>query len=727
MQSLGHSFLLGKVRRHSAIPIIIALFFGYSASASRPSLLENATSTCNTSSPSSGAYSVTLCFSAPASGATLTGNVTVTATVSVSGTSPGVQKVIFYLNSGYLLTDFQSSYSFVLPTAKWVDGSYTISVKAYMRDGFITQSTSMPVIFSNGVTSPPVNNNQFQPTSGMAPSNGAPFIVAAIGDGASGQTNSGKVSSMIQSLSPNLFIYLGDVYDNGSTPEFYNWYGTSSTYFGRLRSITDPTIGNHEYLYQTGHAYFDYWDNVPSYYSFNANGWHIISLNSNGKYVPTSSGSVQYNWLQSDLSASASQACTIVFYHHPLYNIGPEEPATGMAAIWSLLAQYSADIVLNGHDHDYQRWVPLDGNGNPNANGVTEFVAGAGGHTVQKFITSDSRVAYSNDTSPTVIGALFLQLNPQGANFYYRNISGKILDSGVIPCKPAINDTTAPTTPGNLTATASSSTSVQLSWTASSDNVGVAGYTIYRNGSAIKTVPFWQLTYSATTVTSGTTYSYSVDAFDSAGNHSAQTPPVSVTPGASSATPTATAAATKTSTPTATPSSLATATPAMTATATATVSAGQSVAFTPNADAYVNSSYPDTNYGTLTTLRADGSPDVHSYVRFNVQGLGGYSIKRVRLLFYMNSGSSAGLAAEAVADNSWGETTITYNNAPALGATLATSGAVTSGAWSAMDVTSYVAAEGTYSLGVTTPGSTAISFASRESGANAPQLIVDLN
>ena len=674
-----------KAPHRSIILMLVALLVGYGASASLPSFLVNATATCNTSGPSSAAYSVTLCFSAPSSGSTLTGIATVTATVSVSGTSPGVQRLLFNLDGGYLLTDFQSSYSFVLPSAKWVDGSHTLSVKAYMRDGFVTQVTSLPVSFNNGVTTPPVNNNHFQPTSGLTPSSGAPFVVAAAGDGASGQTYSARVSSLIASLNPNLFLYLGDVYERGSVAEFYNWYGTPSTYFAKLRAITDPTIGNHEYLYQTGHGYFDYWDNVPNYYSFNANGWHFISLNSNGTYVPTGVGSAQYQWLQADLAASASQACTIVFYHHPIYNIGPEEPATGMAAMWQLLAQYGADIVLNGHDHDYQRWVSLDGNGNPNPNGITEFVAGAGGHTVQKFVKTDSRVAYANDGNPKAIGALFLQLNTQGANFSYRNSGGSVLDSGVIPCKPAGTDSTSPTTPGNLSANAPSSTRVDLGWTASSDNVGVAGYTVYRNSSAIKTVPAIQLAYSDTTVSASTTYSYTIDAFDLAGNHSAQTAPVSVTTPGSSA-----------------------------------------VTFSDQADTYVSASYPNTNYGSATTLRADGSPDVHSYLRFSVSGLNGQPITRARLRFYMNSGSSAGLVAQAVSDNTWGETAVTFNNAPSLGNTLATSGAVTAGTWTTLDVTTYVTGEGTYSFGVTTPGSTAISFASREAGANAPQLILDL-
>ncbi len=148
--------------------------------------------------------------------------------------------------------------------------------------------------------------------------------------------------------------------------------------------------------------------------------------------------------------------------------------------------------------------------------------------------------------------------------------------------------------------------------------------------------------------------------------------------------------------------------------------------FLPAADSYVNSSYPSTNYGTSTSLRADASPIVNSYVRFSISGLNGASITKARLSFYMNSSSSAGMKALVVSDNTWGETTITYSNAPTMGSTIATSGGLTAGTWVTLDLSTYVTAEGTYSFGIITPGSTAINFASRESGAHAPQLVVTL-
>ncbi len=139
----------------------------------------------------------------------------------------------------------------------------------------------------------------------------------------------------------------------------------------------------------------------------------------------------------------------------------------------------------------------------------------------------------------------------------------------------------------------------------------------------------------------------------------------------------------------------------------------------------MNASSPTTNYGGATTFRLDASPDVHAYLQFNVQGLPGNPITRARLMVFANNSSSLGIRAQAVADNSWGERTMNYNNAPALGAILASSGAFTAGSWVTLDVTSYITGNGTYSFGVATTSSTAMGFQARESNSNAAQLIID--
>jgi hypothetical protein len=482
---------------------------------------------CHITTHPGATYTVTVCITSPADGATISGVRNVTATVTTTGTSPGVAKLIFYLGGEYLLTDFQTPFSFDLPTTKWVDGNRLLEVEALMKDDFTSQRAFISLTFNNGIVQPPVNNNNFTPKSGTTPPAGQSFTLAAAGDGAGGMLNADSVSNLVASWNPNLFLYLGDVYEKGTQSEFYNWYGTSSTFFGRFRSITDPIVGNHEYTSSASAAgYFDYWDNVPDYYSFDAAGWHIIALNSNcGRVGGCQVASPQYQWLAADLAAHPN-ICTIAFYHHPMYFVGPVVDPQNMNFIWALLAQSGVDLVLNGHDHNYQRWKPLDGNGALSSNGITEFVVGGGGHGMQEFVLTDNRLAAGSDT-PDAFGALRLQLNQDGAGYQYINTAGTALDFGSVACSGAPADNTPPSQPTNLAATSSDSNRVHLTWKASTDNVGVTGYDIYRDGAFLTTAP--PLTsYDDLTVLPDTTYSYRIRARDAAGKVSSQTSAVTV-------------------------------------------------------------------------------------------------------------------------------------------------------------------------------------------------------
>jgi hypothetical protein len=133
---------------------------------------------------------------------------------------------------------------------------------------------------------------------------------------------------------------------------------------------------------------------------------------------------------------------------------------------------------------------------------------------------------------------------------------------------------------------------------------------------------------------------------------------------------------------------------------------------------------PSSNYGTSNLLRADGSPVMRSYLRFNVQGISG-TVTRVTLRVFANSASSAGYHIGNVTDNTWTESTINYNNAPVIGSSIGSSGPFSAGAWTTVDVTSLVTGNGTLNLGLYTTSSTAISFNSRQASLNLPQLIVE--
>jgi hypothetical protein len=201
--------------------------------------------------------------------------------------------------------------------------------------------------------------------------------------------------------------------------------------------------------------------------------------------------------------------------------------------------------------------------------------------------------------------------------------------------------------------------------------------------------------------------------------------PGSATPTPTSALPTATPVpATATPVPATATAVSATATPTATAvspTATPTSSAG-TVTLNPVADSYVDSANPSTNYGTSTQIRVDGSPIVNSYLRFNVQGLSG-SATQATLRLYANSALTSGYSVQRVADNTWGETTINYGNAPAIGAAIGATGAVSANTWTSVDVTAYITGNGAFSFALTDPSTTALSLASREA-ANKPELVL---
>lgn len=477
-----------------------------------------AAAVCQTTSPASNAYSVTVCLTTPGPTSVLTGVSPVSATVTRSAGAPVVTKVTFTLNGAYVLTDYEAPYDFELPTQQWVDGTRTLQVSARLSDAYTTPLLGQSVLFSNGVLTPPVVEASFAPFVGAEVPATEPFVVAAVGDGADGRGRSRDVTAMMDSWDPDMMLYLGDVYEKGSAAEFHNHYGSGDKVFGRFKDITNPTIGNHEYSLDRAKAYFDYWHQVPHYYSYEAHGWKFISLDSTSEFGQTSPGTAQFEWLKNELEENTSP-CTIAYFHHPPYSVGKYGTDARMSAIWSLLAQHGVDLAFAGHEHNYQRWVPLNGAGTPDAAGTTLMIVGTGGRSSYGFVKTDPRMAYGVATSPQVYGALKLSLGAYGAAYEFVNTSGSSLDGGSITCSGAPADAESPSIPTNLVATASTGNRVDLSWAPSVDDFGVDGYEVLRNGQLLTTIgPADRWTDNG--VVPGATYEYQVRAFDAVGNFS---------------------------------------------------------------------------------------------------------------------------------------------------------------------------------------------------------------
>jgi hypothetical protein len=295
-----------------------------------------------------------------------------------------------------------------------------------------------------------------------------------------------------------------------------------------------------------------------------------------------------------------------------------------------------------------------------------------------------------------------------GTNNFAGNKTGAIRDQGTNTIY-GTSDNQPPSIPGGLSATPINSGRVDLSWSQSSDNAGVTGYTIYRDGVVVGTTAgATATTFQDTTVAPSTTYSYTVDAFDAAGNHSQQSTAQSAT--------TPVVAYDEANNPSGPSNALGVTTPAATSTLT----------FAPTADAYVRADTPTTTSGSATSIQVDNSPVKHFLIKFTVSGVGGRPVTSAKLRLFCVDPSDRGGDFHRVPDTTWSEQTVNWNNAPSFdAATLASLGGVTSGSWYEVDVSSLITGDGTYSLGTTSPSTNGADYSSKE-GANPPQLVITL-
>jgi chitodextrinase len=585
---------------------------------------------------------------------------------------------------------------------------------------------------------------------------------------------------------------LGDnQYECGSLWAFQNSYDLS---WGRVKSITRPSPGNHDYLTHGGTdctsanagaaGYYGYFGTLAGtvapgkgYYSYDIGSWHLISLNSNcsdaGGCGPTTP---QGKWLLSDLAAHAGQ-CILAYWHIPLYSSGGRASKNSQS-FWNALYAAHADLILNGHDHIYERFAPQNPSGGlDNVAGIREIIAGTGGnnHTSIATVQANSQV---RDTTTFGILEVTLHAGSYDWRFVPDTGSGSFTDSGSGTCHNASTDHTPPSDPTGLSATGAGSTEVDLSWTGSTDDTGVAGYRIFRNGEQVGTST--TTSYADTGLVPGTAYSYQVSAYDAANNQSA----LSNTTGASTA---------PDSTPPTTPTGL-TAAPGATsgidlswgrstddsgidhysvfrdgtqidtvvssanrATYTysdtavlpgsthtyvveavdvagnvspdsnqATATAPNTITVTPVADTWVQDTTPTTNYGSNAAIGTDGSPVKHILLTFNVSGLLGRPVVSAKLRLYCVDPSGLGGEFHRLPNTSWSESSVTWNSAPAADpAVLGTLASVTTGNWYEVDVTSALSGDGPVSFEALSTSTNGADYSSKEGAVGfAPHLVI---
>jgi hypothetical protein len=258
----------------------------------------------------------------------------------------------------------------------------------------------------------------------------APVLVGA-GDVAS-CNHSGRlaVGAMLDTI-PGVVFAAGDLaYPDGTATQFATCYDPS---WGRHKLRTMPAPGNHEYHTTGASGYYQYWgpaagESNKGYYSFDHAGWHVVVLNSE---LPISASSAQIAWLKADL-ASSSTHCTVAYWHKPRFSSGSHGNNTAYQPAWEALYAAGADVVLTGHDHDYERFAPQTPTGVADlAYGIRSFVVGTGGYQLRSFSTirANSELRYNSS-----FGLLRLDLEPTAYKWQFVTPAGVVVDAGSGEC-----------------------------------------------------------------------------------------------------------------------------------------------------------------------------------------------------------------------------------------------------------------------------------------------------
>jgi hypothetical protein len=281
-------------------------------------------------------------------------------------------------------------------------------------------------------------------------------VVVAVGDIACAPgdtTNACKqqaTAGLAAAQHPNAVLTLGDnQYNSGLLSEFTGAGGYGATW-GQFNSIVHPDPGNHEYASNKSAAgYFSYFGSLagPSSgnYSFNLGSWHLVSLNSDcddsvcHNSVAGTTSSAEVSWLQSDLASNPS-SCTLAYWHHPRFSAAWVGDSPGVGPLWNVLYSAHADLVLDGHDHLYERYAPQDPSGTATSAGIREFVVGTGGENLMSITNREPNLQFADQSD---FGVLVLTLHPSSYDWAFKRTDGTVIDSGTTPCHGSVSGSLA--------------------------------------------------------------------------------------------------------------------------------------------------------------------------------------------------------------------------------------------------------------------------------------------
>lgn len=263
-----------------------------------------------------------------------------------------------------------------------------------------------------------------------------PVVFAGAGDvSICGQDGDDQTAALLESL-PGLVFVAGDASNELGTAEQYEKCFDPS--WGRFKERLRPVPGNHDYRTDGGKYYYEYFGEAAGWpgegwYSFDYGGWHIVMLNSNCNDVACGSDSPQITWLREDLQQNDAQ-CTLAVWHHSYFSSGLGGSDRRMRAAFEALYEDGAELVIGGHDHDYERFAPLDPQGNYDPErGIRQFVVGTGGVNYRPFdrVRPGSEAQYSG-----VFGVLKLTLHADRYDWEFIPVEGSTFtDTGSGLCR----------------------------------------------------------------------------------------------------------------------------------------------------------------------------------------------------------------------------------------------------------------------------------------------------
>lgn len=233
-------------------------------------------------------------------------------------------------------------------------------------------------------------------------------------------------AKLLDGISGTVFTAGDNAYSNGTYTDYMNCYDPT---WGRHKSRTKPVPGNHEYNTSGAAGYFKYFSSVRSYYAYNLGDWRVYALNSN---IDVSSTSAQVKWLKSDLAANPKK-CVLAYWHHPRWSSGKYGNNSSMQALWKTLYDAGAELVLNGHQHNYERFKQMNASGSAVSSGLREIIVGTGGAGLYGFTTIRSASEVRNSATH---GVLKLTLNSTSYSWKFMPVAGKTFtDSGTTNCR----------------------------------------------------------------------------------------------------------------------------------------------------------------------------------------------------------------------------------------------------------------------------------------------------